>query len=29
MIQAQRSYEITAKSIQTVDSMLQYISQTL
>lgn len=29
MIQAQRSYEITAKSIQTVDSMLQYIAQTL
>lgn len=29
MIQAQRSYEITAKSIQTVDSMLQYISQTM
>lgn len=29
MIQAQRSYEITAKSIQTVDSMLQYITQTL
>lgn len=29
MIQAQRSYEITAKSIQTVDNMLQYINQTL
>jgi flagellar basal-body rod protein FlgG len=29
MIQAQRSYEITAKSIQTVDSMLQFITQTL
>lgn len=29
MIQAQRSYEITAKSIQTVDSMLQYLTQTL
>ncbi|WP_367607246.1 flagellar basal-body rod protein FlgG [Legionella sp. W05-934-2] len=29
MIQAQRSYEITAKSIQTVDNMLQYITQTL
>ncbi|MDP3268803.1 MAG: flagellar basal-body rod protein FlgG [Legionella sp.] len=29
MIQAQRSYEITAKSIQTVDSMLQYLNQTL
>ncbi|HAU0049824.1 TPA: flagellar basal body rod protein FlgG, partial [Legionella pneumophila] len=23
------SYEITAKSIQTVDSMLQYLTQTL
>lgn len=29
MIQAQRSYEITAKGIQTVDSMLQYLTQTL
>jgi flagellar basal-body rod protein FlgG len=29
MIQAQRGYEITAKSIQTVDSMLQFITQTL
>lgn len=29
MIQAQRSYEITAKSIQTVDNMLQFIAQTL
>lgn len=29
MIQAQRSYEITAKSIQTVDSMLQYLTQKL
>lgn len=29
MIQAQRSYEITAKSIQTVDSMLQYVAQTM
>lgn len=29
MIQAQRSYEITAKSIQTVDSMLQYLNQAL
>lgn len=29
MIQAQRSYEITAKSIQTVDSMLQYLTQAL
>lgn len=29
MIQAQRGYEITAKSIQTVDSMLQYLNQTL
>ncbi|TAL59731.1 MAG: flagellar basal-body rod protein FlgG [Legionella sp.] len=29
MIQAQRSYEITAKSIQTVDSMLQYLTQTV
>lgn len=29
MIQAQRGYEITAKSIQTVDSMLQYLTQTL
>jgi flagellar basal-body rod protein FlgG len=29
MTQAQRSYEITAKSIQTVDSMLQYLTQTL
>lgn len=29
MIQAQRAYEITAKSIQTVDSMLQYLNQTL
>lgn len=29
MIQAQRGYEITAKSIQTVDNMLQFITQTL
>lgn len=29
MIQAQRSYEITAKGIQTVDSMLQFLTQTL
>lgn len=29
MIQAQRSYEITAKSIQTVDNMLQYLTQAL
>lgn len=29
MIQAQRSYEITAKGIQTVDNMLQYLTQTL
>jgi flagellar basal-body rod protein FlgG len=29
MIQAQRAYEITAKSIQTVDEMLQYLTQTL
>lgn len=29
MIQAQRSYEITAKSIQTVDNMLQYLNQTI
>lgn len=29
MIQAQRSYEITAKSIQTVDSMLQFLTQTV
>ncbi|CEG56610.1 flagellar basal-body rod protein FlgG [Legionella fallonii] len=29
MIQAQRSYEITAKGIQTVDSMLQYLNQAL
>jgi flagellar basal-body rod protein FlgG len=29
MIQAQRAYEITAKSIQTVDQMLQYLTQTL
>jgi flagellar basal-body rod protein FlgG len=29
MIQAQRSYEITAKGIQTVDSMLQYLTQTI
>lgn len=29
MIQAQRAYEITAKSIQTVDSMLQYLTQTI
>ena len=29
MIQAQRSYEITAKSIQTVDGMLQYLTQVL
>lgn len=29
MIQAQRSYEITAKGIQTVDNMLQYLTQTV
>lgn len=29
MIQAQRSYEITAKGIQTVDNMLQYLNQTV
>lgn len=29
MIQAQRAYEITAKSIQTVDQMLQYLTQTI
>ncbi|WP_028389056.1 flagellar basal-body rod protein FlgG [Legionella fairfieldensis] len=29
MIQAQRSYEINAKGIQTVDNMLQYLNQTL
>jgi flagellar basal-body rod protein FlgG len=29
MIQAQRAYEITAKSIQTVDDMLQYLAQVL
>ncbi|CAM2787579.1 flagellar basal-body rod protein FlgG [Legionella worsleiensis] len=29
MIQAQRAYEITAKSIETVDNMLQYLTQTL
>lgn len=29
MIQAQRSYEINAKGIQTVDSMLQYLNQTI
>jgi flagellar basal-body rod protein FlgG len=29
MIQAQRSYEVNAKGIQTVDSMLQYLNQTL
>jgi len=29
MIQSQRAYEITAKSIQTVDNMLQYLTQTL
>lgn len=29
MIQAQRSYEITAKSIQTIDGMLQFLTQTL
>ncbi|KTD63868.1 flagellar basal-body rod protein FlgG [Legionella spiritensis] len=29
MIQAQRSYEITAKGIQTVDNMLQYLAQTI
>lgn len=29
MIQAQRAYEITAKSIETVDQMLQYLVQTL
>lgn len=29
MIQAQRSYEMNAKSIETVDSMMQYVSQTL
>ena len=29
MIQAQRAYEITAKSIQTVDQMLQFLTQTI
>lgn len=29
MIQAQRSYEINAKGIHTVDSMLQYLNQTV
>lgn len=29
MIQAQRSYEITAKGIQTVDNMLQFLTQTV
>jgi flagellar basal-body rod protein FlgG len=29
MIQAQRAYEITAKSIQTVDEMLQFLTQTI
>jgi len=29
MIQAQRNYEITSKSIQTVDNMLQYLNQTI
>lgn len=29
MIQAQRAYEITAKSIATVDQMLQFLTQTL
>lgn len=29
MIQAQRSYEINAKGVQTVDNMLQYLNQTL
>ncbi|CDZ78138.1 Distal rod protein [Legionella massiliensis] len=29
MIQAQRSYEINAKGIQTVDNMLQYLNQTM
>jgi len=29
MIQAQRAYEITSKSIQTVDNMLQYLTQTI
>jgi flagellar basal-body rod protein FlgG len=29
MITAQRAYEITAKTIQTVDQMLQYLNQTL
>lgn len=29
MIQAQRAYEMNAKSIETVDSMMQYVSQTL
>ncbi|MCE3044001.1 flagellar basal-body rod protein FlgG [Legionella sp. 16cNR16C] len=29
MIQAQRAYEITAKGIQTVDNMLQYLTQTV
>lgn len=29
MIQAQRSYEITAKGMQTVDNMLQYLNQTV
>lgn len=29
MIQAQRSYEITAKGMQTIDNMLQYLNQTV
>lgn len=29
MIQAQRAYEITAKGMQTVDNMLQYLNQTV
>lgn len=29
MIQAQRGYEITAKGMQTVDNMLQYLNQTV
>ena len=29
MIETQRAYEMNSKAIETVDNMLQYISQTL
>ena len=29
MIESQRAYEMNSKAIQTADSMLQYVSQTL